>query len=223
MDIFRGKYVPGATLPTEVESAQLLDMSRSAYREIVRILAAKGLVETRSKAGTRVTPRHKWHMLDSDVLKWQIEAQPGGTFSTAIVELQLINVPTAAALAAQRRTSADLEGLAEAVSTARHADFPVEATAALRIFRQRVFEASRNEPLASLASALDAALAIVTGELGGAKLEGAIDRSQTLYNAIAAGNVAEARWCMEVLIRTCSGSAQRSQNGYRGDSEEAGP
>ena len=45
--IVTGHYRPGEILPGEVEFSEQLQVSRSAYREAVRILAAKGLVESR--------------------------------------------------------------------------------------------------------------------------------------------------------------------------------
>jgi len=61
----------------EVAASDRLHVSRSAYREAVRILAAKGLVESQPKVGTRVSPPERWHMLDPDVL-----ASPRPTFPT---------------------------------------------------------------------------------------------------------------------------------------------
>ena len=74
--ILSGQYAPGDVLPGEVAFAGELDVSRSAYREAVQVLTAKGLVESRTKAGTRVLPRHRWNLLDPDVLA---SAFAGGT------------------------------------------------------------------------------------------------------------------------------------------------
>jgi len=51
-----------------VVSAEALDASRTAYRESLQTLAAMGLVESRTRASTRVLPRQRWNMLDPDVL-----------------------------------------------------------------------------------------------------------------------------------------------------------
>ena len=51
-------------------------MSRTVVREAIKVLAAKGLVESRPKVGTFVRPRRDWNLLDPDVLAWQIEAGP---------------------------------------------------------------------------------------------------------------------------------------------------
>ena len=51
--ILSGEYAPGDKLSGEVAFAEELNVSRSAYREAVQVLTAKGLVESRTKAGTR--------------------------------------------------------------------------------------------------------------------------------------------------------------------------
>ena len=68
--ILSGKYAPGDKLSGEVAFAEELNVSRSAYREAVQVLIAKGLVESRPKAGTKVLPRGRWNLLDPEVLAW---------------------------------------------------------------------------------------------------------------------------------------------------------
>ncbi|HZD53500.1 MAG TPA: GntR family transcriptional regulator, partial [Woeseiaceae bacterium] len=65
--IVSGRYKPGELLNGEVSASDRLQVSRGAYREAVRILAAKGLVESRPKVGTRVSQPEHWHLLDPDV------------------------------------------------------------------------------------------------------------------------------------------------------------
>ena len=65
--ILSGDLRPGDLLPAEPD----LGASRTVVREAVKVLAAKGLVESRPKTGTRVRPRDAWNLLDPDVLAWQ--------------------------------------------------------------------------------------------------------------------------------------------------------
>jgi DNA-binding FadR family transcriptional regulator len=74
--ILSGKFAPGDNLGGEIESAGDLGISRTAYREAIRILIAKGMVESRPKAGTHVTPRKRWNLLDPEVLAWMSQARP---------------------------------------------------------------------------------------------------------------------------------------------------
>jgi DNA-binding FadR family transcriptional regulator len=68
--IVSGKLAPGDVLPTEAALSESLDVSRTALREAIKILSAKGLIESRPKTGTRVKPRTSWNLLDPDVLSW---------------------------------------------------------------------------------------------------------------------------------------------------------
>lgn len=70
VEIVGGVRKPGDVFGGEIEASEALGISRTAYREAIRILAAKGLVESRPKACTRVTPRQRLNLLDPDVLAW---------------------------------------------------------------------------------------------------------------------------------------------------------
>ncbi len=118
--IVTGDCKPGTLLDNEIEASDQWKVSRTAYREAVRILAAKGLVEARPKVGTRVTPQHRWHLLDPDVLTWIFSGEPNPTLITALFELRRMVEPPAAALAAKRRSAEDLktmQGALEKMST----------------------------------------------------------------------------------------------------------
>src|ERR1700687_2795631 len=63
-----------ASLNTEGALARHLNVSRTATREAIKVLASKGLVEVRRKVGIRVKPRSAWNLLDPDLLLWHCEA-----------------------------------------------------------------------------------------------------------------------------------------------------
>jgi DNA-binding FadR family transcriptional regulator len=111
--ILDGELKPGDTLPDN----GLLDggeVSRTVVREAIKVLAAKGLVESRPKVGTRVRPRRDWNLLDPDVLAWQIEAGPDARFLEQALELRRMIEPAAARLAAERATEPEIAALYEA-------------------------------------------------------------------------------------------------------------
>src|SRR5689334_5575452 len=72
--IVRGAYAPRAVIPNETAFDPALRISRTAYREAVKLLTAKGLVDSRAKAGTRVRAAADWNMFDPDVLAWKFDA-----------------------------------------------------------------------------------------------------------------------------------------------------
>ena len=57
-----GDFPPGEPMPTEQELVGELGVGRSALREAMKVLGAKGLLESRTRAGTRVRPREAWHL-----------------------------------------------------------------------------------------------------------------------------------------------------------------
>src|SRR3954454_25400517 len=93
--ILGGQLVPGASLADEWEDQ---DVSRTAVREAVKVLAAKGLIVSRPKTGTHVRERRFWHMLDPDILTWRLEAEPTDDFHMTVLETRRLIEPTVAAL-----------------------------------------------------------------------------------------------------------------------------
>src|SRR5262245_12020976 len=109
--ILSGKIRPGEVLPAQ----PAFPASRTVLREAIKVLAAKGLVESRPRTGTRVRPRHAWHLLDPDVMAWQQQdGPPRVEFLQKLTEVRLIVEPAAAERAAQRATSADIQTIEEA-------------------------------------------------------------------------------------------------------------
>src|SRR5215510_12161476 len=66
--ILRGEFAPGDLLPNEAESCRAYGVSRTAVREAMKMLTAKGLIISRPKIGSRVQPKESWNLLDRDVL-----------------------------------------------------------------------------------------------------------------------------------------------------------
>jgi DNA-binding FadR family transcriptional regulator len=161
--IVSGRLEPGGLLDNEIEASDRLKVSRTAYREAVRILAAKGLVEARPKVGTRVSPVHHWHLLDPDVLAWIFAGEPDPELITALFELRRIVEPQAAALAAARRTPADLKVMERALEAMVTYSLAHEAgRAGDQEFHAALLSASGNPFLESLTGGIAAAVARTT-------------------------------------------------------------
>jgi DNA-binding FadR family transcriptional regulator/acetyl esterase/lipase len=158
-DIIRGGLPPGSLLPREESANESFGVSRSAYRETIRTLAAKGMVSPSPKVGTKVAPRSTWHVLDPDILAWRLEFAPDETFIRDLFELRKIVEPSAAALAALRRSEAALGRLADALSRLARAN-PRSGgwLNAIVAFHQELLGAGRNEALASLWPAVQTTL-----------------------------------------------------------------
>ena len=160
VEIVSGRLGPGQVLPSEEELSAKLSVSRTAYREATKILAAKGLIESRPRTGTRVAPRAAWNLLDPDVLAWHFEAEPSPSFITALYELRRILEPNAAALAAARRTDDDVTVLQEALLAMTSAPSEsAEAQDADVRFHAAILNAAGNEAVRALSSAVAATIA----------------------------------------------------------------
>jgi DNA-binding FadR family transcriptional regulator len=159
VQIVTGRYKPGDILNGEIDASDRLKVSRTAYREAVRILAAKGLVESRPKVGTKVSPPERWHLLDPDVLSWIFESEPEDKLLNGLFELRRIVEPQAAALAATRRTDADLEAMAGALAGMAEHSLAVEAgRIADQNFHSALLRASGNAFVVSLTTGVAAAV-----------------------------------------------------------------
>jgi DNA-binding FadR family transcriptional regulator len=202
--IVGGLRKPGEVLGGEIEASAALGVSRTAYREAIRILSAKGLVESRPKAGTRILPRNHWNMLDPDVLAWAFEGEPEPSFILDLFELRAVVEPAACAFAARRRSEDDLATMRTALADmARLTLATAEGQAADQQFHRAILTAARNEPLAALASTVGAAVRWTTKFK---QRERALPRDpqpdhERVCEAIAAGDPAAAREAMSELLR----------------------
>jgi DNA-binding FadR family transcriptional regulator len=159
VEIVSGLRKPGDVFGGEIEASEALGVSRTAYREAIRILAAKGLIESRPKAGTRVTPRSRWNLLDPDVLGWAFEGEPDAAFILDLFELRSVIEPAAAAFAARRRSEDDLATIAAALTDmAAYGLADQRGRAADQRFHHAILAATGNAPLATLASSVGAAV-----------------------------------------------------------------
>lgn len=201
--ILAGRHKPGETFDGEIEQAEHLGVSRTAYREAVRILTAKGLLESRPKTGTRVTPRDRWNMLDPDVLGWIFAGEPDQSFVRDLFELRGVIEPAASALAARRRTDAHLKELGEAVEgMRRHGLATPEGRAADQQFHKVILTAAGNEPLATLASSVGAAVSWTTTfkQRTRALPRDPLPDHVAVYEAIRAGDASRAHLAMAELL-----------------------
>lgn len=205
IEIVSGKRAPGSMFGGEIEASEELGVSRTVYREAMRMLAAKGLIESRPKAGTRVTPRTRWNLLDPDILAWTFESEPQPEFIHGLFELREIIEPAAAAYAAERRSSEQLKHLREALDEMAHFGLAdPQGRAADQRFHRALLDASGNEPLAALASTIGAAVQWTTifKQRERPLPRDPVPDHEAVYKAIAAKDCNRARAAMLALVRS---------------------
>jgi DNA-binding FadR family transcriptional regulator len=201
--IVSGRARPGDILDGEIDASDRLEVSRTAYREAVRILAAKGLVESRPKVGTRVSRPERWHWLDPDVLSWIFEREPDDRLLNDLFELRRMVEPQAAALAAGRRTEADLVAMAQALQAMEQHSLAVEeGRAADQKFHAALLRATGNAFVASLVSGIGAAVTWTTifKQRHQQLARDPVPDHVRVYEAVRARNPAAAQRAMTALL-----------------------
>lgn len=201
--IVSGQIAPGETLTGEIANAEALDVSRSAYREAVQVLTAKGLVESRPKAGTRVLPRSRWNILDPQVLAWAFSAEPDVSFVRDLFELRAIVEPAAARLAAERRDKDDLKAMKDALAKMRRHTLATEAgRAADRAFHDALLGATHNSAMMALSASISAAVSWTTEfkQRSRALPRDPVPDHAKVFDAIAAGDLDAASAAMRALV-----------------------
>lgn len=201
--IVSGRYKPGFLLDNEIGASERLGVSRTAYREAVRILSAKGLVHSRPKVGTRVSKPEDWQLLDPDVLSWMFEFNPDDKLLEDLFELRKMVEPQAAALAAARRTADQLETMRRALADmGKHSLASEAGRLADRQFHTTLLQAGDNAFLMTLASGIAAAITWTTvyKQRENPSPRDPMPDHEQVFRAIAAGNAAKAHKAMYKLL-----------------------
>lgn len=158
--ILAGEYPEGTTLPTEAQLCAEFGVSRTAVREAVRMLAAKGMVVSRQRAGTKVQETASWNRLDPEVLQWMSAVAFDPEFARGLIEARHTIEPAAARWAAMRATARDLAAIEEAYEAMRAADLS-DLTASAEVdlaFHSAILRASHNPVFTALINVIGQAL-----------------------------------------------------------------
>ena len=204
--IVRGDVLAGQPLPPETRLCEMLGVSRTAMREAIRGLVAKGLVESRPKVGTRVREPEHWNHLDPDVLRWQLEVSDTDAYLRKMFQLRHATEPAAAAIAAEWANGDDHARLSAAFDemVAAGDDNRAWVEADLK-FHKTIYLATHNEffwPIGQLFSlALKEMFRIAA--LGSHRPRAVVEH-RDLLNAIVDGKPDLARAAAQTLLRNAA-------------------
>ena len=149
--IVSGEYAPGDQLPNGEDWSASYGASRTGLREVVKVLAGKGMVEMRPRTGTRVRPRRDWNFLDPDVLHWRFGPRTTPDDARSLFELRRAIEPTAGALAAERATQEQIDELRAILAEMDKAGDDGERFAVPDLaFHRAILHMSGNELIGSL-------------------------------------------------------------------------
>ncbi len=207
--ILGGKYAPNALLPRERELCDILGVSRTTVREAIRVLVAKGMLETRTRVGVCVLPRINWRLLDGEVLSWHPDIGSDSQLLDELLEARRIFEPEAARLAAERANSSDLAEIEKsynAMAKAMPGSYE-DACAADLAFHSAVILASHNLVLINLIDPLRAslrAILAITNRASNAAMESALEEHFELLEAIRLRDPERAVATVHKLLDTAS-------------------
>ncbi|MEZ2132046.1 MULTISPECIES: FadR/GntR family transcriptional regulator [unclassified Sinorhizobium] len=204
-DIVSGQFPVGAPLPGDSDLVERFGVSRTVLRESMKTLAAKGLIVPRARVGTKVTEKSQWNMFDSDVLNWHFDSGVDQDFLLHLYDVRLAFEPFAAALAAERATSAERDALRLLAREMGKSSHSSRSLAAVDLrFHLAIAEASHNPFMRTVGSLIEAALVGMFRVSTPPSQNGFSDISQThmrIIDAIANHDGRAAYSAMESVIQ----------------------
>jgi DNA-binding FadR family transcriptional regulator len=198
-----GEHPPGIALPPEDELVREFGTSRTVIREAVKMLSAKGLVNTRPRRGTIVLPESDWNLADPDILDWLLHRKNVVPLILEFAEIRLAIEPAAAALAARVADDDARAEMMAAIGRMKDAaigeDDPLDADIA---FHVAILSAARNRFFWSLRFMIEVALRFsirITNQRKGVE-RASVDDHERILDAILAGDQQAAEASMRSLI-----------------------
>ncbi|MEU6717072.1 FCD domain-containing protein [Nonomuraea sp. NPDC046802] len=150
--ICSGDVTAGSVLSIE-DLVDRYQVSRSVIREVLRVLASMGLIETRRRVGIMIQPAETWSVFEPRVIRWRLASEGRMAQLRSITELRTAIEPHAAGLAAERvddDEASELVGLAAKMWAAGKAGDESRFLGLDIDFHRRVLAASGNEMFAKL-------------------------------------------------------------------------
>lgn len=200
--IICGEFVDDS-LPTEAELCDKFGVSRSAVREAVKMLSAKGLITSKPRQGIRIQPEDQWNIFDPDLLRWVLESKPSLHVLKEFLQVRIAIEPEAAALAARYADQSKLDAIENALEGMRKAEGnskeDLEADIA---FHVSILYASNNRFYIRLRDFISTALRVSISHTNPIKgnHEGVVEDHSKVFNAIKNRNPERARQAMLALI-----------------------
>ncbi|MDO6602864.1 FadR/GntR family transcriptional regulator [Arenibacter palladensis] len=115
-----GKYLPGNKIPTENDLCKMFKVSRTAIREAVKKMSAKGIVEVKRGSGVYVSEMSIKNA--SEILNIFFELSTNEDVILQTINARLILEPAIAAQAAKYRNDQDVELLKKNMIAMRSCD-----------------------------------------------------------------------------------------------------
>ncbi len=197
-----GELGPGDAFPNEADLGREFGASRSVIREAVKSLAAKGLLESRTRTGIRVLPPGHWNLLDLDVLGWRYGSMEPHAFFRELFEIRRMIEPEASALAAERARPEEVAVIEQAFARMTQAEAGTATEAAIVAdldFHRAILAAAHNDLLQQMGKLIAVGL-LVSYRLSTDQYTLFLDRHKDVLDAIRRRRPAAARKMMDRLL-----------------------
>jgi DNA-binding FadR family transcriptional regulator len=201
--IICGVYDRNESLPTEADLCEQFGVSRSAVREAVKMLSAKGLISSKPRQGIRIQPEEQWNIFDSDLLRWSLESNPSMSVLKEFLQMRIAIEPEAAALAARFATPEKIDAIEAALERMRDAGDSLEAELEADIaFHVSILYASNNRFYIRLRDFIQTALRVSIRHTSPIKAnhDGIVEDHAKVFSAIKNRNPERAKHAMLLLI-----------------------
>jgi len=198
-----GDFDKSESLPTEAELCEKFGVSRSAVREAVKMLSAKGLISSKPRQGIRILPEEQWNIFDTDLLRWSLESNPSMKVLKEFLQVRIAIEPEAASLAARFATPEKIDAIEAALEQMRAAEDDLEAELEADIaFHVSVLYASNNRFYIRLRDFIRTALRVSIRYTSPIKAnhEAVVEDHAKVFNAIKNRNPERAKHSMLLLI-----------------------
>ncbi|WON76899.1 FadR/GntR family transcriptional regulator [Serratia sp. UGAL515B_01] len=200
--ILAGEYQAGSILPGEMELGEQFGVSRTAVREAVKMLAAKGMLLPRPRIGTRVMPQSQWNFLDQDLLTWWMTKENFTRVMQHFLILRTSLEPQACSLAAAKASTQQKAQLISLIAEMRalHIDFDRERWIEVDTqYHQLIYEASANPFLTSFANLFSSVYQSYFRAITGNEVI-KLHHHQAIVDAIVAGDSNTALTACQTLL-----------------------
>jgi len=204
-DVVEGA-VPAGSVHSLERLAERYGVSRTVVREVVKVLEAMHVVDSRRRVGITVLPAARWNVLDPLIVRWRLAGSQRAAQLLALSEVRLAVEPVAAGLAARRATTEQCGALTEAVvgmtTSARVPD--LEAYLGHDSdFHRTLLLASGNEAFAAMAEMVQEVLSARTHHhlMPAVPEAEAVRHHWQIAEAVTAGDAETAERVMREVVR----------------------
>lgn len=187
-------------LPTQAVLAQELGVSRPMLREAVSQLAAWGVLDVRTRVGTRVVDERHWQIVNRRVVSWRLARATDSAFGADLARIRRALEPIAAAEAARNAGPEQREAITLATVARLAVGSLLDYECARRELHVAILDASSNQFLRQLTCLVPWPDQAVNPNAGAPKIsEGERDALTRLESAIRHRDADAARESLERL------------------------